>query len=308
VPIGAFASVSGERLKLRAVVIHPDGGELLVESSEGPAADAEALGTGAARALLEKGARAILQSVYAEGLPLAGKRVVVTRAAGQAGTLSALLRAQGAEVVELPVIELVAEEFPATDAGEFDWIVFTSANAVRFFCERETMSAEGKARVVAIGPATAESLRERGVRVDVVADENTGEGVAAALRDEELRGKKVLFPRAAAARDVIPDALTRAGATVEIVTVYRNVVPEGLAEAAAAAFAAKPDWVTFTSSSTVKNLLAVVDRDRLEGVRCASIGPVTSEVLRKHGLAVAAEPKQATVEALVGAVVESDRT
>jgi hydroxymethylbilane synthase len=307
VPIGAFASVSGEKLKLRAVVIHPDGGDLLVETAEGLIQDAEALGGGAARALLEKGARAILSSVYADGMPLAGRRVVVTRAAGQAGTLAEMLRTRGAEVVELPVIELVAEEFPSTDPSEFDWIVFTSANAVRFYCDREAIGADGKAKVVAIGPATGESLKERGVRVDVVAEENTGEGVASALAQEDLDGKKVLFPRAAAARDVIPDALTRAGATVEVVTVYRNVVPEGLAEAAPAAFAAKPDWVTFTSSSTVKNLLAVVDRAALEGVRCASIGPITSEVLRKHGLEVAAEANPATVEALVSAVVEAER-
>ncbi|HAX42276.1 MAG TPA: hypothetical protein DCY80_06960 [Solibacterales bacterium] len=133
-----------------------------------------------------------------------------------------------------------------------------------------------------------------------VAEQHQAEGVAAALGQEDLRGKSVLVPSALATRDVLPRELAALGARVTTVPVYQNLVPEGLAEAAKALFAegVKPHWVVFTSPSTVKNLLAAVGGAALEDVRVAVIGPVTAEAARRHGLAVAVEASPSTTEAL----------
>ena len=118
----------------------------------------------------------------------------------------------------------------------------------------------------------------------------------------------MLLPRAAVARDLIPAELSRLGAHIDVVEAYRNVVPPDAAERVREVFSAgkKPDWITFTSSSTVKNLLAIAGRDALEGVRIASIGPVTSSTLRAHGLNVDAEAKQFTLDGLAEAILEQE--
>jgi uroporphyrinogen III methyltransferase/synthase len=128
-----------------------------------------------------------------------------------------------------------------------------------------------------------------------------------AFRSERLQGKRVLLPRAAVARDLIPTELEKLGAHVEVVDAYRNVIPAGAAERAHEIFSAarKPDWITFTSSSTVKNCLEIAGRDALTGVRIASIGPVTSETIREHGLIVDVEAKQFTVDGLVQAILQT---
>lgn len=306
VPIGAHASAEGETISLRAVVIHPDGEPLYADTCSGAAGEAAALGAAAAARLLDLGARSILASVYGGDLPLAGRRVLVTRARTQAGTLSAKLRSLGADVIELPVIDFAAVEFEAPEWGSYDWAIFTSANAVEFFFRR--VPAAPGPRLCAIGPATAAALESLGLKPAVMPDEYVAESVVAALSGDSLRGKKILLPRAAVARDVIPDQLTALGAHVDVLPVYQNVVPPDLAARAREVLTAlRPDWVTLTSGSTVKNLLAAAGAELLSGVRFASIGPVTSEAARRHGLQVAVEAQPSTIDALVEAIVEQVR-
>lgn len=306
VPIGAHARVGEDGvLRLTAVVAHPEGHTLLRHEDEGPAGEAEALGRRAAEALLNSGARVILHQVYGDAPPLAGLRILNPRAAEQAGPLSTKLRTLGAEVVELPAIELVGLEFERLYAGSFDWIVFTSANAARFFFGAGVAQVEG-AKVCAIGPATAAALGALGVEVDLVAEEHQAEGVAAALGQQDLAGRRILLPAALATREVLPRELSAMGALVTTLPVYRNRVPEGLAAAAQALFAqgARPHWVLFTSPSTVKNLLAAAGREAFDGVRVAALGPVTADAARRHGLRVDVEANPSTSEALVEALVQ----
>jgi uroporphyrinogen III methyltransferase/synthase len=244
-----------------------------------------------------------------EHLPLFGRRVVVTRAADQAGALSKLLTQAGAEAIELPVISLE----PTEDATAllrlsfYDWLVFTSVNGVRYFVEHmERLGVDIRRwppRVAAIGPATAEAIARLHVKVDAIPESFVAEGLAAAFEQFEMTGRKVLVARAAEGRDVVPEALRQRGARVDVVDIYRNVVPPDAPGRAREVFAHKPDWVTFTSSSTVKNLLSMIDRPTLDGVRLASIGPATSETMRKHGLIVDAEAEPHTMEGLVRAMI-----
>lgn len=308
VPIGAHASLDGGRLALRAIVAHPDGSTVLRHASEGAVDDAETLGRRAAQALLDGGAREILAAVYGETQPLAGKRVVVTRAQAQSAGFADQLRRLGAEVVELPAIELQAMEFKPVDLSLFHWLIFTSANAVKFFFATQGGTAGLKAKICVVGPATAEALAPLGLKPDIIADEYVAEGVVAALEKEDLEEKTVLLPCAASTRAVIPHALSERGATVMAIPVYRNVVPEGLADAARSLFSngPKPEWITFMSPSAVKNILAAVGRDALDGVKLASIGGVTSDAIRMHGLTVAAEASPSTSEALAQAIARCE--
>jgi hydroxymethylbilane synthase len=306
VPIGAHAVVTGGQIHLRSVVIDPGGATLITDLCDGPVSDAEPLGTAAAERLLAGGARAILAQVYNQNQSLAGQRVVVTRARSQAGTLSAKLRGLGADVIELPVIEFVPLDFQAPDWHSYQWAVFTSVNGVEFFFARA--AAEPGPKLCAIGAATAEALRARGLEPDVIPDEYVAEALVAALSAQPLQDARILLPRAFTGRDVIPDELRARGAHVDVLPVYQNVVPADLPAQVQAVFSAvKPDWITLTSSSTVKHLLAAAGPEALAGVRIASIGPVTSDVVRKHGLAVTVEAAPSTIESLILAIEEYTR-
>jgi uroporphyrinogen-III synthase len=162
-----------------------------------------------------------------------------------------------------------------------------------------------KARICAIGPATRKAIEELHLKVDRMPEEYVAEALVKAFASEDLAGKKVLLPRAAVARDVIPEELVKLGAKVDVVEAYYNVVPPSALARAKEIFSAahKPDWITFTSSSTVKNLLAITGRAALEGVRIASIGPVTSSTLCAHGLKVDTEAKHFTLDGLVEAIL-----
>lgn len=308
VPIGAHATVEGGRLTLRAVVAHPGGKTILRHLSEGAAEDAVSIGVAAARALLDAGARAILVEVYGETQPLRGKHVVVTRAREQAGPFADLLRRLGAEVVELPAIQLVAQEFAPVEITVYDWLIFTSANGVRFFFETQGRPVNLLAKIAVVGPATAAALRDFGLTAEIIADEHVAEGLLDALSGVDLTGKNILLPLAVSTRDVLPRELAARGANVVTLPVYRNVPPEGLEQAAQALFAAesKPDWITFMSPSAVKNILAAAGHGALSGVKVASIGGVTSETIRKHGLTVSAEADPSTAEALAQAMAKSE--
>jgi uroporphyrinogen III methyltransferase/synthase len=241
-----------------------------------------------------------------ERLPLFGKRIVVTRAAEQAGELSSRLRSLGATVIEFPVIELRAAADPAPlDAAiarlaEYDWLIFTSVNGVRFFMDRLDASSADlrslRARICVIGPATRAAVEELHLKVDLMPEEYVGERLVAAFSGYDLKGKRVLLPRAAVARDVIPVALGALGALVDVVEAYRNVLPSKRAELGSV------DWITFTSSSTVSNFLALAGR---QSARIASIGPVTTATLREHGIEVHAEAKTYTLDGLVEAILSS---
>jgi len=246
-----------------------------------------------------------------ERLPLFGRRVVVTRAQDQAGSFSADLRALGADVIELPVIALV----PPEDCGpldralarlaSYDWLIFTSVNGVRFFLDRLDQSPHDlrglRARICAIGPATRRAVEALHLKVDLMPEEYVAESVLEAFSRFDLTGKRILLPRAQVARDLIPVELERRGAHVDVVPAYRNIVPTVSAERLAQV--AQANWVTFTSSSTVKNFLALAGAHALQRARIASIGPVTSATLRQHGLAVHAEATEYTMDGLLQAIL-----
>jgi uroporphyrinogen III methyltransferase/synthase len=243
--------------------------------------------------------------------PLLGVDVIVTRSRAQSGEFSARLRELGACPIELPVIELAPlEDYSALDRSiaqleEYDWILLTSTNAVENFlarlhvCKRDVRAIRGK--LCAIGPATREAIEAAHLMVDLVPEEHVSEGVAKAFAAFDLRGARVLLPRAAEAREVIPTTLTAMGAQVDLVDAYRNIVP-GEAPGRIKEYlrrGRRAEWITFTSGSTVKNWLALAGRDSLDGVRVASIGPATSDVLRKYGVIVDAEANPHTTDALI---------
>jgi uroporphyrinogen III methyltransferase/synthase len=252
-----------------------------------------------------------------EKLPLFRKKIVVTRAQDQAGELSGRLRSLGADAIELPVISIQPAQDPAAldraiaHLGDYDWLIFTSVNGVRFFLERMDHSPHDlrslKAKICAIGPATRRAIEDLHLKVDLMPAEYVAESLVAAFASEQLKGRRILLPRAAVARDVIPTELSKLGAQVDVVEAYRNVVPEQASARAKEIFAGdkKPDWITFTSSSTVDNTIAAAGRGALEGVRIASIGPVTSNTAQKHGLTVDVEARNYTLDGLIQALLEA---
>jgi uroporphyrinogen III methyltransferase / synthase len=252
-----------------------------------------------------------------EKLPLFGQRIVVTRAREQAGVLTALLHSLGAEVIELSTIDIrPADDYTPLDNAianlrDYGWLIFTSANGVRFFFERLDRSRLDlraiQGRICAIGPATREALERFHLKVDCMAEEYVAEGLLKALAAYELAGARVLIARAAVARDLLPTELAARGARVDVVEAYRTATPPDLSERAASVFARKPDLITFTSSSTVQNLVDAAGAEALQSVKCASIGPVTSATLRQNGIPVAVEASTYTIPGLVQALLDSPR-
>jgi uroporphyrinogen III methyltransferase / synthase len=248
-------------------------------------------------------------------LPLAGKRIVVTRAQEQAAELAAKLLRLGAEVVEFPTIEILPalDYRPLDDAiksiTSYDWLIFTSVNGVRFFLERLAKAGANidavRAAICAIGPATRRAAENAGFRVALMPEKYVAESMVASFASEDLAGKRILLPRAAIARDVVPAELGRRGAQVDVVEAYRTAVPDGAAALAREIFAAgaKPDWITFTSSSTVHNFVAAAGVEAAKGVPVASIGPVTSDAARRHGITATVEASEFTTDGLVAAIV-----
>ncbi|MBI2355201.1 MAG: uroporphyrinogen-III C-methyltransferase [Deltaproteobacteria bacterium] len=250
--------------------------------------------------------------------PLFGRRILVTRAADQAGEFSAMLAERGATAIECPTIRLVEpEDWSFLDAtirgvGGYDWLVLTSGNAVRNFFRRLAefgldTRALASCRVCAVGPKTAEAILEFGIRPDLVPSDYKAEGVVAELGKQEIAGKRVLFPRADLAREIIPRELTRLGAHVDSPVAYRNLLPERLPPEALFALEKRSvDCITFTSSSTVRNLAGMLGGDMLvdmlKGVTVASIGPVTSRTCHEVGLKVDIEPPHSTLADLVAAI------
>lgn len=249
---------------------------------------------------------------------LCGKKIVVTRAAEQAGEFSDKLVTRGATVLECPTIRLVEPEswqlldLAIRELPSYDWVVLTSANTVRFFFQRmETLGVDARAlagcKICAVGPKTADEMRSFGIKADLVPTDFRAEGIVDEFSRLDIQGNRVLFPRADKARDVIPGELKRMGAHVDSPVAYRNVFPERLPPETLFALEKRSvDCITFTSSSTVQNLAAMLGEelmlDMLKGVKVASIGPITSKSCRDLGLKVDIEPEVYTLDALTEAL------
>ena len=256
--------------------------------------------------------------------PLTGVRVLVGRARHQAGALSSELKKLGADVIEIPFIEIrKPRSFRPLDSAlknldGYDWLILTSVNGVEAMWNRVrtlrlSLAPEGL-RVAAIGPATKKAIEQRGLKVDVVPKEYVAESVVRSLR-KKVKGKRVLLVRARVARDVIPKELRKAGAHVEVVEAYETVVPQNSRRRLQAALnnpRRRPHVVAFTSSSTVRNFVDLLGSSRrgrahhseVNGIRTASIGPVTSSTLRELGLKVDIAAKQFTIPGLIDAIVK----
>ena len=259
--------------------------------------------------------------------PLFGKRVLITRSRTQASRLRTLLEEQGAEPLELPSIEIV----PLEDCTELDaalaqygllpletpfgtiskfWTIFASANAVdavfgRMDAYNQDSRVFADSTVGAIGPATAAALIQRGIKPDFIPTTSVSEAVIKELSDREWAGVPVLLPGADIGRDVTAKGLSDLGAKVERVTAYRTVTPTNAAQDARKLLSQGVDAITFTSSSTVRNLLEILggDKSALEPSLIACIGPVTAGTARELGLRVDLEAAEHTVEGLVEALV-----
>lgn len=255
-----------------------------------------------------------------EKKPLFGRNVVVTRAREQASGFATLLAEAGAGVIEFPTIETVEPESWANlDAaldriGEFDWIVFTSVNGVGYFVKRlkergmDIRDLKGL-KVLTIGPKTAEAVESLGVRVDFIPKEYRAESVIEGIGGEDLKGKKILIPRAKVAREVLPDEMRKMGAEVTVAECYVTVKPESKKEEVRKMFEdGRIDAVTFTSSSTVENFVEMWGADEckkmMNGVAVASIGPITSGTARKLGLEPSIEAEKYTTAALADVLIK----
>jgi uroporphyrinogen III methyltransferase/synthase len=249
---------------------------------------------------------------WLERRPLYGKRVVVTRARAQVSRLAGTLRSLGAEVIELPAIRIeprldTAEVRDAVAAiGTYALVCLTSPNGVRLLFEALAdhgldARALANATVAAIGPGTAAALAERGVMADIVPERYVAESLAEALEKVDVSSRPVLIARASEARELLPRALADRGANVDVVALYETVREDPDPEAIEAAQSA--DYVTFTSSSTVRNLLAAVGDRFPRDARVVSIGPVTSEAAREAGLVVHVEADRHDPAGLVEALV-----
>ncbi|MDQ1506838.1 MAG: uroporphyrinogen methyltransferase / synthase [Actinomycetota bacterium] len=262
-------------------------------------------------AVMLVGAVATLDLPWYEARPLFGRRVIVTRAREQASGLVERLQELGAATVELPVIEIgepddggAALREAAARVGKYDWVVFTSANAVvRFFAALGAVGSDTRAlggrRVAAIGPGTADALAGAGVRADLVPERFVAESLLEAFPPGPGR---VLLPRAAVARDALPAGLAERGFTVDVVEAYRTIVGRPSSEALGAAATASA--VTFTSSSTVTNYLAVAGDLPVPPV-VACIGPITADTARAAGLSVDVVAAEHTIDGLVTALVRT---
>lgn len=250
--------------------------------------------------------------------PLFGQRILVTRAREQASRLTEELEAAGAQCVEAPTIRITEpDSFAALDEAllalsRYTWVAFTSPNGVKAFFKRLKLQGKdarylGQLKVAVIGSETAAELERYGIVADVVPEEFRAEAVAAALAGKVGKQDRVLIARAAEAREVLPQELIRFGATVDIVPVYKTVPGDAnSAELTEMLSKDEIDIVTFTSSSTVTNLLAILGDEAqklLSGVKIACIGPVTADTCREHGLQPAVIATEYTIKGLAESII-----
>jgi uroporphyrinogen III methyltransferase / synthase len=252
-----------------------------------------------------------------ETKPLFGKRIVVTRAREQASDFRRMLETLGAEAIEFPTIEVrPPESWDPLDRAierlaEYDWLVFTSVNGVRFFLDR--LQTSGKdirelkgIRIGVIGPKTGEIWERMGIRPDLMPGEYRAEAVVDAFKQTGIAGAKILIPRAAKAREVLPDDLRKAGAQVDVVHAYQTISPDqDTGRVRELLIKGAIDMVTFTSSSTVSNFVNMFKADGgrlqewMKGVAVACIGPITAKTAEKNNFRVSVTPAEYTIESLV---------
>jgi len=255
-----------------------------------------------------------------ENRPLMGKRIVVTRAREQASELLKILSDLGADCLECPTIKVVppADWKPLDKAIEnlssYDWLIFTSVNGVNFFFERlfkqnRDVRALSNLSTASIGPATAKRMFDFGLKSDIVPESYVAESVIEAFAQEDIRGKRVLLPRAKEARPILPVELAKMGAIVNEVTAYRTEKVRDNVDALIAGLEQETiDLITFTSSSTVKNFHALIPpekfNDLMKGVTIASIGPITTDTAKALGFNVHIAAESYTIPGLCDAIVQ----
>jgi uroporphyrinogen III methyltransferase/synthase len=248
---------------------------------------------------------------------LSGRKVIVTRARHQAGEFVRLLESRGAAAVAIPTIDIaLPDSWEAVDKAigtlaDYDWIVLTSVNGATGFLRRlrertGSIEAAGGCRICAVGPKTRAAVEAEGLEVAFMPTRHVAEAVVEEAPPGSWEGKKILFPRAAEGRDVIPVGLRAKGATVDLVPVYRTVSPDSSREAFARVLSEGADAITFSSGSTVKNFAALFPGGEakriLNGVAVACIGPITADEAKKNGIPVDVMPDTYTIPALTEAL------
>jgi len=252
--------------------------------------------------------------------PLLGKKILITRAREQSGEFATRLKKLGAEVIELPTIEMAPPsswkgvDLAIAQLKSYDWVIFTSANGVKFFFHR--LKEKGKDRhslsgskICAIGPATAEQLRMKGAQVDYIPKEFVAESILKGFKSMDVKGKQILLARVKKARDVLPQGLKRMGAKVDVVEVYRTIKPRGGAMKLKRLLKNKEvDVISFTSSSTVRHFIDLLKKEDLKnllsGIIIACIGPITAQTVKEAGLKVHIQPKEYTIPGLTQAIAK----
>ena len=253
-----------------------------------------------------------------EQKPLFGRGVVITRPEKQADDLAQLLIKEGANPIHFPTIKIIPPpDWRGLDAAiknleDYDWLIFTSANGVAFFFERLFAKAKDirdlkGIKICCIGPATAQQVESKGIRVDLVPKKFISEGILESFSGINLQGKKILIARAAKARDVLPEGLKKSGAKVDVVAAYVTVNSGKKKNEMEKLFKENQvDVITFTSSSTVNNFVKIIGRkfSLPKGVKIACIGPVTATTAKKAGFPVDIHQEEYTMEGLVGALID----
>lgn len=330
VPVGARGLVTGQRLRLLGVVGDPDNGRLVSESVEGDTEQAEQLGKELAERLLAAGAGEFLAPGRIDvgvggvgslqGAPLSGRRVVITRPRHQSAAFAQRIKRLGGQVLEFPTIEIAPPENygpldkAIAEVEKYDWIIFTSANGVERFIERfrrqrEDLEILKPLRVVAIGPETARTLESHGLHVDLVPGEYRAEAILDHLEPGQIQGKRILLPRAAQAREVLPQTLREWGAEVDVVAAYRTVPTRSDPHELRSILArGEVDMVTFTSSSTVAHFMEFLGGKKgaglMEKVAVACIGPISQRTAEEMGLRVDVVARDYTIQGLTEVIVE----
>lgn len=255
---------------------------------------------------------------WLQQLPLQGKRILVTRTRKQASDLSKRLKELGAEVIEFPTIQIEApKDFTEVNAKlnhlkEMQHIIFTSVNGVQAFFQRLKalkidIRAIGEAKIYAIGSATKEALEEKGILVDRIPEVYMAEGILEAVKDIIKEGDRVLLPRADIARKALTEGLRVMGAVVEEIDIYRTTIPTCRREDLLEILETPVDYITFTSSSTVRNFIEILGEENkhlIESSKVAVIGPITGQTAKDLGLAIDIEAEEYTIEGLVKSIRE----
>ena len=254
--------------------------------------------------------------------PLFGKRIVVTRAREQASSFLATLSALGAECIEFPTIEIVPPktwdklDSAINNITDYQWVIFTSVNGVKYFFERmHVLGKDARAlnniKIGAIGPVTAQTVRENGIQPDLVPDEYKAEAVVDKFEGQITDSLKILLPRAAKARELLPKELEKMGATVDVVETYSTEIPDHNRDIIRDMLENNDiDLVTFTSSSTVTNFVKMFESDKkqfldwMTRVNIGCIGPITAKTAEENDLKTSIMPEDYTIEALANAIVQ----